>query len=239
MDSERPHLTLPAAILGGSLILATVVGGYAATRVKASADVISVTGSAQRVITSDVAVWRLTLSRPADAVSMAEASSQLERDLSQLRSYLKRSGVPDDSVTVAPVNVESVYSPSGPSTYNLRQDVRVEGADVPKLTRVAQGATSLLTGGASLSTTALEYYYSKLGGLKVAMLAEATADAQTRADKIAESAGSKIGKLKSASQGVFQITPVNSTEVSDYGTYDTTTVEKQITAVVRTAFTVR
>lgn len=239
MDFERSPFTIPAAILGGSLVVATVLGSFAAARIKASADVISVTGSAQRAITSDVAVWRLSLSRPADAAGMRDASAQLERDLASLRSYLKKSGVPEASVTVQPVSVEPQYNANGPSTYNIRQDVRVEGSDVPKLTSVAQGATSLLTGGSSLSTTALEYYYSKLGDLKVAMLAEATADAQTRAQRIAESAGSRLGKLKSASQGVFQITPVNSTDVSDYGTYDTSTVQKQITAVVRTSFTVR
>jgi hypothetical protein len=60
-----------------------------------------------------------------------------------------------------------------------------------------------------------------------------------RAGKIVESAGSNLGKLRSASMGVMQITPVNSTDVSDYGYYDTTSIEKQITAIVRASFAVQ
>jgi len=42
--------------------------------------------------------------------------------------------------------------------------------------------------------------------------------------------------LKSADMGVFQVTAVNSVDVSDYGSYDTSAFEKQITAVVRRSF---
>lgn len=37
-------------------------------------------------------------------------------------------------------------------------------------------------------------------------------------------------------QGVFQITPRNSTEISDYGMNDVSAVDKDITAVVRVTF---
>ncbi len=36
--------------------------------------------------------------------------------------------------------------------------------------------------------------------------------------------------------GVFQVTARHSTEVSDYGRYDTSTKEKDVTAVVRMSF---
>jgi len=42
----------------------------------------------------------------------------------------------------------------------------------------------------------------------------------------------------SATQGVFQITAPNSTEVSDYGSYDTSTIEKTVKAVVSCEFSV-
>jgi hypothetical protein len=38
--------------------------------------------------------------------------------------------------------------------------------------------------------------------------------------------------------GIFQITPVNSTNLSDYGEYDTSSIQKQITAVVHATFSV-
>jgi hypothetical protein len=39
--------------------------------------------------------------------------------------------------------------------------------------------------------------------------------------------------------GVFQVTAPNSIDISDYGTYDTSSVRKQITAIVRASFTIR
>lgn len=39
--------------------------------------------------------------------------------------------------------------------------------------------------------------------------------------------------------GVFQITPLYSTEVSDYGINDTTSIDKEITAVVNCEFIIK
>jgi uncharacterized protein len=80
------------------------------------------------------------------------------------------------------------------------------------------------------------YFYTKIADLKIDMLALATKDARNRAGKIAENAGSKLGELKSAKMGVFQITPINSNEVSDYGINDTSSIEKEIMSVVNCVF---
>jgi len=39
--------------------------------------------------------------------------------------------------------------------------------------------------------------------------------------------------------GVFQITSPNSTQVSDYGVYDTSTLNKDVTAVVNVTFALK
>ena len=46
----------------------------------------------------------------------------------------------------------------------------------------------------------------------------------------------KLGKLRGVDVSPFQITPPNSTQVSDYGAYDTTTLKKQVEAVVNVTF---
>jgi hypothetical protein len=42
--------------------------------------------------------------------------------------------------------------------------------------------------------------------------------------------------LRGVNVGVFQVTSPNSTQVSDYGTCDTTTLQKDVTAVVNVTF---
>lgn len=85
----------------------------------------------------------------------------------------------------------------------------------------------------------VEYFYSKLNDLKQQILADAMADAKMRAEKMAESAGGKLGALRSSSMGVLQITARNSVEISDYGMYDTSAEEKKVTAVVRAEFGIK
>jgi hypothetical protein len=58
------------------------------------------------------------------------------------------------------------------------------------------------------------------------------AAARGRCDKT----GAKLGKLSWASQGVFQITPAHSTEISGEGMYDTSSIEKTVRAVVTLSF---
>ena len=70
-------------------------------------------------------------------------------------------------------------------------------------------------------------------------LAAATTDARRRADILVRGLGGSLGGMRSSSLGVFQITPRNSTDVSDYGINDTSTRDKQVTAVVSATFDVK
>ncbi|MFA5340100.1 MAG: SIMPL domain-containing protein, partial [Candidatus Omnitrophota bacterium] len=70
------------------------------------------------------------------------------------------------------------------------------------------------------------------------MLGMASADAKKRAERIASASGNRVGRIRSADMGVFQITPVNSTEVSDWGSNDTSSLEKKVFAVVHADFAI-
>ncbi len=70
------------------------------------------------------------------------------------------------------------------------------------------------------------------------MLAKATRDARARARAIAREAGSGIGAITSADTGLFQITRPNSTETGDGGSYDTRTIDKDITTIMAVTFRV-
>jgi hypothetical protein len=70
------------------------------------------------------------------------------------------------------------------------------------------------------------------------MLAKATENAKLRASNMVKATGNRIGFMRSAKMGVFQLTPVNSTEVSDWGMNDTTSLDKKVTAVVNASFSI-
>src|SRR6202171_1651695 len=124
------------------------------------------------------------------------------------------------------------------SGYSLRQELEVRSNDVDKIAQIAREATELINQGILIESMPPEYHYTKLGDLKIEMLAEAAKDAKERAKQIANSTGSSIGSLRSARMGVLQITHADSNAVSGEGVNDTSSLEKDITAVVNISFAV-
>lgn len=236
-------------VLGLLIAFATITSSWIFSqgfiRVKKfSSEVISVTGSAEKKIISDSITWRLSFSRR-DAV-LTEAYRMLEENLKQVQEYLLSKGILESEIWVAPVYTEILYvkNDKGMDThvieaYRLSQEVSVSSSDVLKVADVSRQATELIPLGVELVSRSPEYFYTRLGELKIEMLREASKDARRRAEEIASSSGNRISVVRSARMGVFQITPVNSYEVSDWGTNDTTAYEKKVTAVVKAEFAIQ
>ena len=69
------------------------------------------------------------------------------------------------------------------------------------------------------------------------MLAAAAKDARARAENILRSAGNAaIGKLLVADMGIININPANSTETSEEGNNDTSSLDKDIITIVHAEF---
>jgi hypothetical protein len=100
--------------------------------------------------------------------------------------------------------------------------------------RISREITELLQSGIELSSEQPAYYYTKLSDLKIKLLEKATEDARVRAETIAKNADSKLGDLKKASMGVFQITGQYSNEDYTYGgAFNTKDKDKTASITVR------
>ena len=75
--------------------------------------------------------------------------------------------------------------------------------------------------------------------LKVELLELATIDSMQRASAMLKATNNKVGKIQSVKMGVFQITEVDSTNVSDMGINDTSTIDKKVTAVANVVFKIK
>jgi hypothetical protein len=124
-------------------------------------------------------------------------------------------------------------------SYRLFQNVEIRSSDIDKITNISRSATDLINEGVQFQSNAPQYFYTKLADLKIDMIGLATEDAKARAEKMLSATGNKVGKLNSANVGVFQITPLYSGEISDYGINDTSSIEKEITSVVTCEFEVK
>jgi hypothetical protein len=230
-------------ILAIGLIIAVGSASKAFYNSKTLDNAISVAGSAQQIIDSDTVKWQASFSRTVGVNDLKAGSEQMKNDLTAVLTYIKQSGIDEKNVTINPVTVMPVYQQTkdygttgNASGYTITQQIVVDSSEVDKVTKLAQDSTVLLNQGIIFTSQPVEYYYSKLSDLKLDLLSKATENAKARAEKIAASSGGKLDKIKSADMGVFQITAVNSTDISDYGSYDTTARQKSVMAVVRTSF---
>ena len=176
---------------------------------------------------------------------MADAYQQLSTNIPRIKEYLLSKGIPENQMTVSAISTATLKArdedgnETGEITgYSLSQQIEVRSNDVQRIAQVARESTELINQGILVESRAPQYYYTQIGDLKIEMLGEAAKDAKERAERIAASTGNSIGSVRSARMGVLQITAADSTDVSDYGVYDTSTIEKDMTAVVNVSFAV-
>ncbi len=244
MNTEKHRNLFNAGLaLAIGLVVSSLILGWSYTNKKAGDEAVAVTGSAKKRIKSDLVVWSAGVSYQASELS--SAYKQLSDNIPEIKKYLIEKGISEDEITVSSISSQTLHGQdaNGNRTsqitgYSLRQNVQVRSKDVEKVAKIAREATELIKQGILLESSSPQYYYTKLGDLKVEMLGEAAKDAKARAEKIAASTGNSIGTVRSARMGVMQITAADSTEVSDYGINDTSTIEKDVTAVVKISFAV-
>lgn len=235
---------LTALILAVALLASVSIATYGFVKSRVQVNTITVTGSAKKQIKSDYVTWKGSFSR--QSKSLSDAYSKLQGDLVIVKDYLNKEGISDKDYTVSAVNTQvnyimlpNGYMSSEVDSYKLSQDIDLRSGDIEGITKISRESTKLIQDGVQFQSLAPMYFYTKIADLKVDMLALATKDARNRADKIAENAGAKLISLKNAKMGVFQITPINSNDVSDYGINDTSSIEKEIMSVVNCTFTSR
>ncbi len=243
----RVHLNLlsTAAVVvlgvGVSLVTSTAVasrayrqrGVQAATREQA----ITVKGAARQTITSDLAVWQIRVQ--GEGQQLPEAYSVLEAAAQRVRTFLTEKGYRPGEIGLAAIGTETIFQrdKDGEETnvvdrYRLQRTFTITTPDVERVHQTAGEVTQLIEAGVFVVSLPPEYYYSKVAELKIASMGLASKDARARADEIARNAGCLVTDVRQAHMGVLQITRPNSTQVSDYGIYDTTTIEKDVQAVV-------
>lgn len=242
MSDQRRNF-LGVIIIPLTIIIASFVLGGAIQNIKRGNDTVTVTGSARRPIRSDFIVWRGSVS--GQQATMQAAYQDVKKYTDRVKAYLKAQKVPESAITYPAMETEQIeeWTERGRTgkvlAYRLTQRFEIRSNQVDSIAAISQKAAELINEGIPIVSYSPEFLFTKLADLRVEMLAEATKDAHNRAKTIAESANCKIGAVRNARMGVFQITARNSTEVSDYGIYDTSSLEKDITAVVSLSFSVK
>jgi len=241
MENLDKGLLKTSLILGVCFIIGLSLVSYTLFQIKEADNVLSVTGSAKQPVTADAVKWNSSFTRTVLASNLKSGYAQMKNDEAAVFKFLKDNGIVDSEITISPVSMQKQYysDKNAPDEYMLVQNVLIQSADIEKIKNLSKSTQAVIDQGVIFSAYSPEYYYTKLPEMRVSLLPEAMKDAQTRAESIAKSTGKKVGNLKSASMGVVQVLQPNSVDISDYGNYDTSTIEKEIMITVKASFSLR
>ena len=193
--------------------------------------------------------------------NLVKAYDTLKSASDKVRAFFITNGIPASEITLSAITTTRRYhqevvnatgqgegdAPAKPvvittdkiDSYTLTQSISIGSADMGKVPAVARAVTDLIKDGIEIDSEQPRYLYTKLSELKINMLADATKDATLRAEQIVNNANGRLGKLVEARMGVMQITPKGVSATSGEGINDTTSYEKEITAIVSARFEVR
>ena len=241
-DTNSAHLQKVAYIIGVSLIIGLAILGVNINQSRQS-DTITVTGSVKKAVAADLGIWRATLLLNSGVYDAKDQLEVLAQQSQKVKAYAVSVGFTSENINVAPPQTTITFEQlpnyqqsQKPIGYTLRQTITITSNDVPKIAELALAQSILIGRGLTFESASVEYHYSKLAELRPELFAAATKDAKTRAEAIAVGTGNHIGPLRSARTGVIQVLAPHSNDISDYGTYDLSTQQKEVSAVVTASF---
>ena len=203
-------------------------------------DTITITGSARKPISSDLVQWELEVK--GEAGTEVAAAYQARTAGISLVAFLRKAGIARKDVSPEVVQSEVVTTRIDKkhtrTTYIVSQGFSVSSRQIDVVAAAATRLGTLLEQGIDVSAQPLAYISTNLDAAKLEALAAATAEARRRAEILVKGLGGHLGRMRASSLGVYQITPRNSTEISDYGVNDTSSRLKDVTAVVSATFAV-
>ena len=218
MSDRKPSFGLPAVILSLGLLAAAFVLGYQFKNLR-QPGVITVKGLAEARHHATVGTWQVGVKIWGGSYADARTQSE-DTDISVRTDYY------------TDAQGERHSRENG---YDAKRTIVISTKDLDKLKTALAAIQDLRAEDDSVNFENPKYYLENLESIKRDLIAKATQDAQVRAEEFAKTGNAKVGAMQSASQGSFDIQSPNPTseDNSDYGgSYDTSTVEKNVRLVV-------
>lgn len=174
---------------------------------------VVVKGLSEREVMADKVIWPLVYRQASN--NLGSLYSEMERANSVIVDFLTSNGIPESEITVSPASVTDIqaerygYNNEDPYRYKATSVVTVATDKVDLVRSLMTKQGDLLKKGIVIVGKDYEFptifSFNGLNEIKPEMVAEATQNARATAQKFAEDSDSRIGKIRSATQGQFTI----------------------------------
>lgn len=225
---------LSSIIIGIAIIVTAFILGKAFKNRNENLDAISVIGLGTKDFVSDEILWSGSFTTNNDDIKTAY--NKIISDQKIVKDFFVNKGFQSSEFSFGAVNFQKKFKEirkeNPENTYQNQYEQVFDGYQatqtisfsakknpdmMKRIEAVSSKTSELINSGIELSSNSIQYTYSDLPSLKQSLIEKATKDASERANKIVNTADGSIGKLKTASMGVFQITGQGSTEDDSYG----------------------
>jgi hypothetical protein len=199
-------------IQGVSIVLAAFVLGLmlvcAVRTLKSFDDTVKVRGLCEKEVPADRVVWRIRYSEKDN--SLADLRSTVQRNNNIIVSKLREAGFKDDEIKVGNASYDDRYTYANNVSqitfrYQVDQTVTVFTKNLDLVRKLQQTLETDLVNQNILANSWADYQYLGLNDIKPAMIAESLENARAAADEFAKNSHSNIGKMRTASQGYFEV----------------------------------
>jgi len=173
---------------------------------------VTVKGLCERQVKADNVIWPISFKLGGnDLPSLYRSTNEMN---AKVEDYLVSAGINKDEITVNVPTIEdnraTSYNNNATYNYIMTSVVTVCSSEVDKVSELQGRIGDLIEKGVPVGTgnsweNKTEYSFSGLNEIKPEMIEEATSNARAAASKFAKDSNSRIGKIKTASQGQFTI----------------------------------
>lgn len=205
------NLKLESGILAVGLVLLGLFLYFGLGNVMIKDRIVSVRGLAEREVQADHVIWPLVYETTSD--NLQEAMSDINRGNNKIRQWLIKHGVKPADISMGAPQIRDRatqydgdyrglrYKASCTTTVSTR-DVALVRQLIPQLGQLVEMGVAI---SAEDYDSQVQYEFTSLNKIKPQMIEEATKNARTAGEKFARDSDSKLGKIKDATQGLFDI----------------------------------
>lgn len=206
---EIKTIVIAAAV---SVIASACILAFGLSTVARPDRTVTVRGLAEKEVDADIAVWPLSFTLGGNDLAVLQKNVMTAVD--SVKAYLAEYGLDGSDYTVqAPSITDNSVNPyidrnADRYTYLAKNVILVRSSKVDKVKAAHADSLKLMGNGIAVSQdydSKISYEFTGLNEIKPAMIVEATQNARLAAEQFARDSGSKVGKIKRATQGLFSI----------------------------------
>lgn len=199
-------------IQGGAIVLAAAVLGlfmvFTVKTLKSYDDTVKVRGLCEKEVPADRVVWRINYNEKSN--DLADVRNTINRNNDIIVKMLRDAGFSEDEIKVSTASYDDRYTWSNNVSqitfrYAVHQTVTVFTKNLDLVRKLQQTLETDLVNQNILVSSYADYQYLGLNDIKPSMIAESLENARVAADEFAKNSHSKIGKMRTASQGYFEV----------------------------------